>query len=534
MFLQFSPNGNRIDLRRRDMRDAIIVMSLAATVFVGTATFAVFTLGPTATVQHGPELPTITAVLLICCVLALFFGHRRMQDLRNELAARERAEARATACTKSDFVTGLPNSRCFADQTAQALRKAEADRGRVALLLLDLDHFKPTLHLHGDATADAVLVELAQRLKPALPDKAVLARVGDDDFAVLLTGVESFDTPTRLARRLTVIAAEPIQVNGRRLKLGASMGIALSPEDGVTADDLLRRAKVALAQAKTEGPSSVRFFAPEMDAAISQGAQLVDELRVAIAQNAITPHYQPIVNLTSGRVLAFEALARWTSPTLGDVSPARFIEAAEDAGLIEDLSMQLLRRACRDAMAWPPEIKLSFNISPLQLNSPAFGLRVLSLLGETGLPPSRLQLEITEAKVVENTASAHSVLSELAAAGVCVALDDYGTANATLAQLLSLPFHRIKIDRSIVARIGSNTGDTVLRSLVGVSGGLSMHLTAEGIETAEQVEKLLSIGCSEGQGFFFGRPVPAAQTSALIRQATERSRQREARSVNAA
>ena len=284
---------------------------------------------------------------------------------------------------------------------------------------------------------------------------ALVARVGGDEFAVVLPNVDSLDGPTGTARRISTSVAEPFIIAGTEVDLGVSIGIAIAPNDGITADDLVRRADLALYRAKGEGRSLTRFFEPAMDAHVERRNVIERELRAAVAGDRIEAHYQPLVSLAGNRIIGFEALARWQSPVLGPVAPSVFIAVAEECGLINRLGDQLLRTACREAKNWPDDFILSFNISPLQLRDTTLGLRVLSILGETGLPPTRLELEITESAIVGDTDAAQHIIDELRAAGVRIALDDFGTGYATMSQLLSFRFDKIKIDRSFVKNIGA-------------------------------------------------------------------------------
>jgi predicted signal transduction protein with EAL and GGDEF domain len=360
-------------------------------------------------------------------------------------------------------------------------------------------------------------VEFAKRATAAAKG-VLLARIGGDEFAVILPKIGSPDEAAALASRIAGTIAEPFLIAGTETALGVGIGIALSPDDGITADDLVRRADLALYRAKADGRSMIHFFEPAMDAHVERRSAIESELRAAIAANLIEVHYQPLVNLGASRVIGFEALARWASPALGQVSPATFITIAEETGLIHRLGDQLLRTACRDATAWPDDITLAFNISPTQLRDPTLGLRVLGILGETGLAPSRLELEITESAIVGDGELAQHTIDELRAAGVRVALDDFGTGYATMSQLLSFRFDKIKIDRSFVGNLGNDAGsEVIVRAIIGLAHGLGLTTTAEGIETAGQLADLKADGCREGQGYLFGKAIPASQIADLLR-----------------
>jgi EAL domain-containing protein (putative c-di-GMP-specific phosphodiesterase class I) len=285
--------------------------------------------------------------------------------------------------------------------------------------------------------------------------------------------------------------------------------------------DLLRRADRALFRAKAGGRSSVRFFEAEMDAYFERRIQIERELRRAVASDSdcIVPYYQPLVSLQDNRVIGFEALARWQSKSLGFVPPDTFIPIAEETQLINPLGERLFRRACIDANAWPADLLLAFNISAVQLRDPVFGLRLLSILGETGLSPHRLELEITETALVENVELVRPLINELRQAGIRVALDDFGTGYATLSQLLSLQFDKIKIDRSFVSRLGgTEDGEVIIRAILGLAQGFGLTTTAEGVEEVRQMSFLRANGCTQAQGYLFSKAMPASDIPAYLSQ----------------
>jgi predicted signal transduction protein with EAL and GGDEF domain len=287
---------------------------------------------------------------------------------------------------------------------------------------------------------------------------------------------------------------------------------------------LVRRADRALYRAKAAGRSSVRFFEPEMDAHVEQRTQIERDLRIAVASNSIVPHYQPLVSLNGNRIIGFEALARWQNGNLGFVPPDLFIPVAEETGLIHALGDQLFRQACLDASTWPATFVLAFNVSPVQLRDPTLGLRLLSILGQTGFSPRRLEIEITESALVENVGIAQIVIDDLRQAGVRIALHDFGTGYATLSQLLSFHLDKIKIDRSFVSLLSnSQNSQIIVRTILGLANGLGLITTAEGVEDAGQLAYLKANGCTEGQGYLFSKAVPADDIRALIDRPTDDS-----------
>jgi diguanylate cyclase (GGDEF)-like protein len=429
------------------------------------------------------------------------------------------AEVEARNLARHDPLTGLPNRRFFAEKLDECLRRV-SDTQWLAVLMLDLDGFKVINDTHGHAVGDKALSEFARRVTALLRADSVLARIGGDEFVIIMPKINSLDDPTNLARRIAAAVAEPFVIGNTSAEFGVGVGIAIAPNDGTDPDELLRRADRALYRAKATGRSSVRFFEPEMDAHVERRIQVEQELRSAIASNAVVPHYQPIVSLDGNRIIGFEALARWESKSLGNIPPDVFIPIAEETGLISVLGGQLLRRACLDANAWPATFVLAFNVSPIQLRDPTLGLRILSILGQTGFSPRRLEIEITETALVENMGVAQTVIDDLRRAGVRIALDDFGTGYATLTQLLSFHLDKLKIDRSFVSRLDqSEDSQVIVRAILGIAKGFGLTTTAEGVEDAGQLACLKAIGCTEGQGYLFSRAVPAAEIPALLGRA---------------
>ncbi len=507
----------RADWHRRDVREGLLITALALAVY-SVAHF--FDLPPRVfqfaidNVEY--EIDDAIFVLFVMSVALAIYVYRRLQDLHREVKARRTAESNAQRLARHDPLTGLPNRRYFNERLEEALRDEGKDR-RGALLMLDLDGFKAVNDVHGHLVGDKALVEFAARVTQAAKG-ALLARVGGDEFAIVLRQIDSLDEPAGLARRITASCAEPFNIAGHETSLGVCIGIAITPDDGTNADDLIRRADLALYRAKAEGRSATRFFEQAMDAHVERRNVIERELRAAVVAESIDVHYQPLVNLQHGGIIGFEALARWHSPVLGEVAPDVFITVAEESGLIHRLGDQLLRRACREAVKWPDHVTLAFNISPLQLRDATLGLRVLNILNETGLSPRRLELEITESAIVGDAALAQRQIDDLRAAGVRVALDDFGTGYATMSQLLAFRFDKIKIDRSFVDNLRpSGNGEVIVRAIIGLADGLGLVTTAEGIETATQLADLKADGCVEGQGYLFGKALPASEARELIR-----------------
>ena len=462
------------------------------------------------------EIDNLIFVVFVMSIGFAIFSYRRMKELTVEMKARRSAEMEAKKLSRHDPLTGLPNRRFFVEMLGEVLLTTTAD-SLSAVLMLDLDGFKSVNDAYGHAVGDQVLIEFAQRVSAVMRSGAVFIRVGGDEFAVIVPNIRSLDNPTALARRIVTTVAEPFLIGQIWATVGVGIGIAIAPSDGMEPEVLVQRADRALYRAKAEGRSCIHFFETEMDAHVERRLAIEKELRAAVAAKIIVPYYQPLVVLEGGRVVGFEALARWKSDKFGWIAPDVFITVAEEIGIISELGDQLLRQACLDARAWPPDLTLAFNLSAIQLHDPTIGLRVLTILAETGFNPRRLELEITETALVDNIKVAQDVTGQLRRAGVRIALDDFGTGYATLSQLLSLKLDRIKIDRSFVDRLGKDKeSTTIVRAVLGLANGFELETTAEGIENVQQLAALKADGCLEGQGFLFSKAVPANEVLGLL------------------
>jgi diguanylate cyclase (GGDEF)-like protein len=510
-----------LDWRVSATRDAILLFGIGIIIFAFAHVYDL----PPHLLQFGLdhadwEVDDAIFVVFMLSVALMIYGFRRYRDLSVEMKARISAESEARELARHDPLTGLPNRRFFEERLEECLGIASASH-QVAILMLDLDGFKLVNDTHGHAAGDKSLCEFARRVSVIVRADAFLARVGGDEFTIIMPKIISLDDPTHLARRIAAAVAEPFEIENLTIEFGVGIGIAIAPNDGVQADELVRRADRALYRAKAAGRSCVRFFEPEMDTHVEQRLRIERDLRSAIASDRIVPHYQPLVSLDGNRIIGFEALARWQNGDLGLVPPDHFIPIAEETGLINPLGDQLFRRACLDANAWPSTFVLAFNVSPVQLRDPTLGLRLLSILGQTGFSPRRLEIEITESALVENVGVARTVIDELRQAGVRIALDDFGTGYATLSQLLSFHLDKIKIDRSFVSLLAnSQNSQEIVRAILGLAKGLGLTTTAEGIEDAGQLAYLKANGCTEGQGYLFSKAVPADDIPALINRPT--------------
>lgn len=449
----------------------------------------------------------------------LYMGWRRVRDQEREIKRRVAAERKAHELAHTDPLTGLANRRVLEAAVKAAVDGPPGAEQVHAVLMLDLNGFKRINDVYGHSAGDEVLTIIAGRLRAATRDHDVVARLGGDEFAMVAQHLAGPQDAMTIAARILDDTAKPIDRGIHQHRVGAGIGIALIPRDGSNAQEILRKADIALYRAKSEGQSAVHFFEEEMDRRVRERDMIETELTAAIGTDALVPWYQPIVDLHTREVVEFEALARWIHPTLGEITPDRFIPIAESSGLIRDLSDWLLRCAARDASTWPSHIILSFNISPAQLKDRTLGMRVLAILGETGLSPRRLEIEVTESAIVRDLDAAQEVLSSLRDAGVRIALDDFGTGYSSLYHLRNFKIDKIKIDRSFIRAMGSEAESAaIVRALAGLGTGLGLMITAEGVERQKECEVLLSQGCQQAQGYLFSKPVPVARTAEFFKR----------------
>ncbi|WP_375461234.1 putative bifunctional diguanylate cyclase/phosphodiesterase [uncultured Enterovirga sp.] len=434
--------------------------------------------------------------------------------LRREITARRSAETAAQSIARRDVLTGLPNRRMLAETISSHI----AGKPRGAVFLIDLDRFKPVNDVYGHAAGDAVLCEIADRLREVLPRDAMAARLGGDEFAAFFPGDASNDDLMRLAQQMIHRLSDAVAWQNSHLTVGATLGIACIPQDGADAEAVLRSADIAMYRAKREGRGTYRFFEQAMDEELQARLSLESSLRGAIAAGDIRPHYQPLVALPEHTLLGFEVLARWYHPERGIVPPNVFIPIAEDTGLVTELCYALLRQACLDARSWPAHLGLAINISPVQFKDGLLAPRLLAILRETGFPAKRLEVEITETALTDDFDVARTTLGLLQAAGVSVALDDFGTGYSSLYHLREMRFDKIKIDRSFVQSLGGDEESAkIISAILGLGRSLGILTTAEGIESTDNSAWLAEMGCTTGQGFLFGAPVPASQVDAMLK-----------------
>ncbi|MDO9712202.1 EAL domain-containing protein [Paracraurococcus lichenis] len=426
------------------------------------------------------------------------------------------AEARIAHLAHHDALTGLPNRILFRERLEEALARARRS-GSFAVLCLDLDRFKEVNDTLGHPIGDALLCAVAARLRSELRDTDILARLGGDEFAIVQSSVNQPHDATALARRLVEVVGAPFEVEGHQISVGASVGVAVAPGDGMDPDALLKAADMALYRAKADGRGTWRFFEPEMDARMQMRRALELDLRRALAAGEFEVHYQPIVGVADRRAQGLEALVRWRHPERGLVPPDRFIPLCEEIGLIVPLGEWVLERACAEAVAWPGIPKVAVNLSPAQFASPGLVDAVAAALAASGLAPARLELEITETVMLRETEATLAILHRLKALGVRIAMDDFGTGYSSLSYLQRFPFDKVKIDRSFIRGLDeSRQSNAIVRAVADLCGGLDMTTTAEGVETEEQFVALRRKGCGEAQGYLFSRPLPAAEVPAML------------------
>lgn len=449
--------------------------------------------------------------------LLVFEGQPAVLLALMDITERKRAEARLAFMAQHDGLTGLPNRILLRQRLDELLAHTRRTGDKVAVLFLDLDNFKGINDTLGHAIGDKLLKGVTKRLRSSLREEDAIARLGSDEFAIVQAGVTRPEDVAFLARRLIDAISEPYLFDGHTIISGACVGIAIAPGDGDDAEKLLKNADMALSRAKSEGHGSLSFFESEMDARAQSRRRIELDLRNAIDHNVLQPHYQPLVDLKTGRITGFEALVRWPDPERGMIPPSEFIPVAEEAGLINAVGGLMLRRACMDAAQWPDEVRVAVNLSPLQFRIGNLLSVVMDALKTSGLSPKRLELEITETVLLDKSDQVLATLHALRALGVRISMDDFGTGYSSLSYLRSFPFDKIKIDRSFVQDLDSNhDGQAIMRSIISLGMGLGVTITAEGVETEAELSCLRAEGCHEGQGFLFSRARPNAEITQLL------------------
>ena len=434
----------------------------------------------------------------------------------DDVTERQLAEERMAHLAHHDTLTNLPNRSMFRERLDQAL--SEATIAPLAIFLLDLDRFKAVNDTFGHPAGDWLLKCVAARLQRCLRNETdVVARFGGDEFAIIQFNIKDADDAERLAKRIVEVIGKPYRDKSRDMHVGISLGIALFPNDGKDADTLLKNADMALYRGKSEGRNVYRFFEPGMDAMVLARQALETDLEAALPRREFELDFQPIMNIASGDIVGAEALMRWHSPARGLVSPDDFIPAAEETGLIVQLGDWALRKACTIAADWPHAMRIAVNVSAVQIKSSTFARGVISALAFSGVPADRLELEITETVLMDESDTVLKTLRQLRDLGIRIALDDFGTGYSSLGYLRRFPVDKIKIDRSFIGDIDNRDSAAIVRTVIGLGAQLGITVTAEGVETEAQLDMLRKAGCVEAQGYLIGMPSRAADINRLLK-----------------
>lgn len=507
---------NATQAAQKDIYTGAVVIA-AIIMFIGTGT-SVLSSTIDAIVGTGVGSDRVLTIALILNIALILFGWRRYNDLSREVEERKAAEERARTLALRDPLTGFHNRRSLSENGAEMLAKAVRRDKTLAMLMLDLDHFKNINDMHGHAIGDALLRAVAAEIAKLMPPNSLSARLGGDEFAcAFIFDLANRDVVDRVADAVVTRLSQPFDADGIFTHISVSLGIAHSDADCDNIDALMRRADIAMYAAKHQGRNRTAWFDASMEQALQQRNDLETGMRNGIPRGEFVPYFEQQVDLTTGRLNGFEMLARWDHPTQGIILPEHFIPIAEETGMIADLSISVMRQAMLEAKGWDPSLVISVNISPAQLKDPWLAQKIVKLLVETGFPASRLEIEITESSLFENLALAQSIVGSLKNQGIRLALDDFGTGYSSLAHLRALPFDRIKIDKSFVLSIIDNPESAaIVNAITRLGDSLGLSVTAEGIEDAAIEERLRQLGCHKGQGWHFGKPMSIGQTRALL------------------
>jgi diguanylate cyclase (GGDEF)-like protein len=439
------------------------------------------------------------------------------QRLKEEIADREELQAKSQYLAYHDSLTGLGNRLLFKEQLDEALKDVSVTPHPLAVLFLDLDGFKAVNDTLGHSVGDLLLKSIAAKLRDLLPSTDRIARLGGDEFAILQMSSPQPSSSTSLAERIIEIVAQPHHIDGHEVTVGASIGVAIARPGEMSTESLLKSADLAMYSAKSDGRGTYRIFDPQMDAVVQTRRSLERDMRTSLAQGGFELYYQPLVNLQTKQVTAFEALMRWQHKDRGAVSPSEFIPVAEDMGLIIQLGEWALRQACMEAAQWPDDIRVSVNLSPLQFSKGNLVGTVVSALASSGLAASRLELEITESVLLEKSERNIAILNQLRELGARISMDDFGTGYSSIGYLRSFPFDKIKIDQSFVRDLLVDEGSlAIVRAIASLGVSFGMTTTAEGVETEEQMRCLNLEGCVEVQGYLYSKPVPTSGIAKVL------------------
>jgi diguanylate cyclase (GGDEF)-like protein len=499
-------------------RDVIVLTVLISAVMLliwnGSTFFSSLPLGDTGL---GPDVRVASTALTLNVALILF-GWRRYVDLQHEAEMRAEQELRATVLATTDPITGLYNRKGFAERAGQLCAAAGQRGDHLVVISFQIHRFKSVNDQHGYETGDRLLKTLSVALADALGSEAVLARLGGDEFAVALA-LPPYDMSRADALGETVLqtVTRPLLFEERIIQVGAFAGIASTEASDVRIPDILRRADIAMDHARTGRVARAVWFDEGMERALIAHSEMEQGIRFGLEHGQFVPHFEPQVDLSTGKIVGFEVLARWIHPLSGTIGPDVFIPVAEEIGLIGRLSEQVIGEALRQAASWDPEVKISVNISPFQFADGWLAQRIVKTLAETGFPAERLVIEITESSLFADLELARSIVTSLKNQGIRLALDDFGTGFSSLAHLRSLPFDIIKIDRSFVTNIDvKRESSAIVRAVTTLAGALQVPVCVEGIENEETYRTVVRLGCQIGQGWYFGKPMPASDARELL------------------
>ncbi|NVE94390.1 EAL domain-containing protein [Altererythrobacter lutimaris] len=482
----------------------------------------------------SPDNLLVTAMLLN--IALIIFGWRRYRELMDEVSERRKAEETARRLAETDPLTGCLNRRAMAQATEDLRARSNAHGKSIAFVMVDIDNFKQINDMNGHTAGDTVLTTLADRLREKLPNDALLARLGGDEFAFVMPfenmNMKRIDD---LVMQLFESLGKGIMIDNMKIEATMSIGVATDRDSSqagskpADATALMHRADIAMYHAKKRGKNRFYWFEPNMENELRFRNELEVGIKRGVLAGEFVPYYEQQVDLSTGELTGFEMLARWHSPELGLVSPEVFIPIAEDIGLISDLSEQLIEQALNDAKEWADDLSLSVNISPVQMRDPWFPQRLLKMLVKHNFPNHRLEIEITESCLHENVGMVRSMLSSLRNQGVRVSLDDFGTGYSSLEQLRSLPFDRLKIDRSFVTELRKTDANSkIIDAIVSLGNGLDMPITVEGIEDQQILDALKTMGHLKGQGYLYGKPEDANTVRRRLQEAGKLAKERPA------
>ncbi|WP_244616264.1 EAL domain-containing protein [Rhizobium sp. RU20A] len=505
------------DFIRSSAGRQVILLGCAAALASMIAYMLRFELDAQLRANDGPGVTVFLAVVNIVGLASFIYAGLRVRDFRNEALRRRQAAERANHIATHDHLTRLPNRYALErfDVTGMAGPNAEMTIGKVTVFAIDLDGFKKVNDLAGHRGGDLLLVEIARRLS-AFTQRGCIFRLGGDEFLAVASGLPP-EKEEKFASMLIHALTRPVQAGDMMVQVGASVGYARWPEHATAFAEVCHLADVALYEAKKHGPNRTMLFERGMLERVSARARLENRLRRAVEDDRITCHYQPLIDLKTGDICGFEALARWQDESGTMISPQLFISLAEEIGLITPLFEQLLAKACREAAGWPDTIRLSFNLSPLQLEDRMLVERIGKILQVTGLDPARLEMEITENALMTEPELAETLIRGFRLLGIQVSLDDFGTGYSSLAQLARFQFDKIKLDKSLVPKnLAEGREAKIVKAMLGLGKSLNVAMTIEGLEEHSQLAYFLAEGCDIGQGYLFGRPMPAEAALAYI------------------